>query len=114
MTNLNAKNWILGNTTQSDFYLKKFNLFSTTNVTKCPLDKPYVLNNTKICTNCNGDLLFELSSETCVQCPKNTVLDSGLHVCSSPANGTTSINGTTGIGGIVPIVGSCTQGKYYN
>ena len=62
MTNLNAKNWILGNSTQSEFYLQKFNLFSRKNVTKCPLNKPYVLKNTSECTNCQGDLLFELSS----------------------------------------------------
>lgn len=62
MTNLNAQNWITGNATQSDYYLSKFNLFSTSNVNKCPLDQPYVLNGTKNCTNCQGDLLFELSS----------------------------------------------------
>ena len=111
MTNLNSNNWILGNTTQSDFYLNKFNLFTTANVTKCPLDKPFVLNGTKDCTNCKGDLLFELSSETCVQCPKNTVYNSELHICASPVNGTTSINGTSGI--VLP-TGSCDSGRYYN
>ena len=58
--NLNAPNWVYGNTTEQQYRLQVFATSIKYNLTSCPLSEPYVNSQTLQCFDCPVDANFSL------------------------------------------------------
>ena len=82
ISNLKADNWVYGNQTEVDYYLHLFNKTAGRNVTKCPIDAPFVMIDTTDCTACPSRTpYFDLEQEECVSCEGDTYYNNETHAC---------------------------------
>lgn len=66
----------MGNQTIDQYTDKLFNFLTHNNVTKCPLETPYVRKSDNQCINCTDpNPIFDLYSGECVACPTGTQLN---------------------------------------
>ena len=52
ISNLDARNWVLGNLTLQGYYSKRFDITTKQNTVQCPVSTPYVLKGKKDCEQC--------------------------------------------------------------
>ena len=103
ISNLNSPNWVYGNTTDSMYYLELFNQTAGKNVTKCPIDMPFVIKNTSECTVCPSETPhYDLEIQDCIKCAKGYVINTDTHQCEKK------------ISSVFPDDTACTMGRYYN
>lgn len=84
--NLNAKNWIFGNTTEDQYKMEVFASSIKYNLTDCPLEKPYVHPLTKDCFNCPEGLTFNLGTKSCDGCPTGSQFSLMTNNCECGQN----------------------------
>lgn len=80
---MTVPNWVYGNTTSAEYYIKLFKFITTHNVTSCPQEKPFVLAGTTNCSTCNAPTpIFDANEAKCISsCPNGTKLNTTLHTC---------------------------------
>lgn len=76
--NLNAPNWVYGNTTQQQYRLQIFATSIKYNLTSCPLSEPFVNSQTLLCFDCPNDANFSLGENICI-CPKDLVYNQTIN-----------------------------------
>ena len=82
ISNLNASNWIMGNQTVDNYTMNLYNFITTNNVTKCPIETPFLRRSDVKCINCTSDKpIFDLYAEDCISCPDGTKFNSETHKC---------------------------------
>lgn len=79
--NLNADNWIYGNTTADKYRLDIFADTIRYNQTSCPIDRPYVNYVTKLCFNCPVGLVFNLGTKLCDGCREGFKYNITINQC---------------------------------
>ncbi len=42
ITNMKGSNWVFGNITEGDYYLRRYDISTNNNVTQCPVDQSFV------------------------------------------------------------------------
>lgn len=71
IANLDANNWVLGNTTLDEYYSKRFEIVKNSNTSQCPIATPFVFQGSNDCQACpESTPIFSLSNDTCIPCPK--------------------------------------------
>lgn len=80
-TNLNARNWMVGNQTLDDVIEQYYQRAITyDNITNCDLRTPYFSNGS--CIDCPAETpIFNLRSAQCMKCNIGDVFDSSKRVC---------------------------------
>ena len=68
--NLNAPNWFYGNIKEQDYKYKIFSRATKYNLTNCPIETPYVLEENNICFPCDPKGAYNLGTKKCVNCAK--------------------------------------------
>lgn len=59
-----------------------FKFITNNNVTKCPLETPFLRGSDSKCINCTGDKpVFDLFKKDCTACPEGTQLNTETHKC---------------------------------
>jgi hypothetical protein len=93
--NLQAKNWVYGNITATQYKYQVFADSIKYNLTNCPISKPYVNPLTLICFQCPNGMNFSLGARTCEPCPYNFTFSLLTLQCHSPCNSSEYYNLTT-------------------
>jgi hypothetical protein len=90
ISNMGVFNWIYGNISSSDYYIRLFNTVTSNNVTICPESAPFVLVNTTYCSQCtNSTPIYDANLRVCVAgCAAGTFLDTNLRLCVPTSNNT--------------------------
>lgn len=85
ISNLTVPNWVYGNTTSADYYIKLFKYITTHNVTTCSEKTPFVLAGTTNCSACvDPTPIFDANAAQCIRaCPNGTSLNLTFHSCVS-------------------------------
>lgn len=85
ISNLSVSNWVYGNITSAEYYIRLFKFITTHNVTTCPADAPFVLVNSTSCSPCVSPTpLYDANLAVCVSgCPTGTTLDISQRSCLS-------------------------------
>ena len=75
VSNLNAdQQYIFGNTTELDYYVNQLNTLQGVNISKCPVETPWILKGETECSACPEETpIFDVSQEICVGCPEELV-----------------------------------------
>ena len=92
--NLGAPNWIYGaSVTEQDVTKAYLKLSETGSLSVCHLEKPFIKSGTSDCFNCvSPNNIFDLSTQTCTNCPSNSTLNDKTHTCEAKQKNITSIN----------------------
>jgi hypothetical protein len=85
ISNLGVSNWMYGNISSANYYIRFIKILTDNNVTLCPNNTPFVLANTTYCSQCsNPTPIYDANLMICVTgCPLGTTLDQNLRVCVS-------------------------------
>ena len=88
ISNLTAPNWVYGNISSAEYYIRMFKFITTHNITSCPETAPFVLANSTQCSQCyNPTPLYDANTMTCIaSCPNGTTFNSALHTCVADTN----------------------------
>ena len=88
ISNLSVDNWVYGNISSSEYYIRMFKFITANNVTTCPSTAPFVLANSSSCQPCNSPTpLYDANLMKCIaDCPAGTALNLVLKTCVSTAN----------------------------
>lgn len=72
----------MGNQTIDEFNKELFKFVTNNNVTKCPIETPFLKVSDSKCVNCTGDKpIFDLKLKDCVACPNGTHHNATTHKC---------------------------------
>ena len=85
ISNLSVENWVYGNISSAEYYIRLFGFITTHNVTTCPTSTPFVLANSTNCSPCLAPTpIYDANTMTCVSgCPTGTTLNVTLRSCVS-------------------------------
>jgi hypothetical protein len=72
----------MGNQTVDNYTMNLYNFITNNNVTKCPIETPFLRKSDSKCINCTeGKPVFDLFAGDCVSCPTGTKFNPATHKC---------------------------------